>query len=410
MSGQIALAFCPVNPVCQQTGAIGREPDGPLIKTRIRIAAYLRGCFARGAIYTLWNPEKFARATLSKNPISAKHVRRAWPLFRELSQSFRFELVRVGRSNKWRVEPLEPVQPKPRTPQPRPDQIAYRLSRYIRAAVKAARFAYVNRGFLATFCKSAGATMDEALAALEVVKVGGAVRVGTGFESRFSLPHFSQAVSSEHSSEIRNIKKPRARGAPFEILGRMVSGAKLAALAAWLATGPMRAEIWDNCRVKWRFAHARNFALAALRAGHDKAAILSAWRKGVRLSHADAVDCLETGSREPSAAVAYARRALPSGSAVENWRAWLAGPDLREVRAAEARETARAARFRADLAPISTPAPTPPPSPAPAADLGDMAARLRAWVSARMPWAEFAALPFALQRDFFTRFEAEAGA
>lgn len=276
--------------------------------------------------------------------------------------------------------------------------------------MKASRFAYVNRGFLATFCKAAGATMDEALAALAGVKVAGAVRAGEGFETRFSLPHFSQVVSSEHSSEIRNKQKPRARGAPLEILGRWVSGAKLAALACYLARGPMRGEHWDNCRVSWRFAHARNFALAALRAGHDKAAILTAWRKGVRLSHADAVDCLETGQREPSAAVAYARKALPGGPAVENWRAWLSGPDLREVRAAEARETARAARSRPDLAPISTPAPTPPPQPAPAADLGDMAARLRAWVSARMPWAEFVALPFALQRDFFARFEAEAGA
>jgi hypothetical protein len=43
------------------------------------------------------------------------------------------------------------------------------------------------------------------------------------------------------------------------------------------------------------------------------------------------------------------------------------------------------------------------------ADLGDMAGRLRAWVSARMSWADFSALPFHVQRGMFTRFQSETG-
>lgn len=119
---------------------------------------------------------------------------------------------------------------------------------------------------------------------------------------------------------------------PFAVSGRWVSGAKIWNLSRWLAVEPLQAAHAAGARVRWRFAHAVNFAARALRAGHRIDALVAAYAAGVRRSHDDAGLArtnLHDGDapREPSAAVNYAWRVLfqDTRPREERWAAIFAG-------------------------------------------------------------------------------------
>jgi len=145
----------------------------------------------------------------------------------------------------------------------------------------------------------------------------------------------------DHNHETTS--EPEWRGdplaAPFAIDGRWIAGRKIVRLACWLAVEPMQAVHARHDRVRWRFAHARNFAARALRLGHRAAAVLAAWEAGVGRSHEDVLDAglrgtarrgehtRESHPREPSAAVVYAWAVLreDARSPADRWREIFAG-------------------------------------------------------------------------------------
>lgn len=118
---------------------------------------------------------------------------------------------------------------------------------------------------------------------------------------------------------------------PFAVAGRWVSGEKTFNLARWLAVEPLQAIHVDGVKVRWRFAHVRNFACRALRSGHTVEALVAAYAAGVQRSHDDAGMAGETArdnaAREPSAAVNYAWRELfkDSRSREQRWAGIFAG-------------------------------------------------------------------------------------
>ncbi|MBI5692391.1 MAG: hypothetical protein HZC55_20100 [Verrucomicrobia bacterium] len=86
-------------------------------------------------------------------------------------------------------------------------------------------------------------------------------------------------------------------------------------LAAWLARHPLALAHWDNCKVAWRFPHAFSFALDALKRGHPKSAIITAYTAALHRRHQDATDVDLNGSKvraiwEPSSTVSLARTQL----------------------------------------------------------------------------------------------------
>lgn len=144
---------------------------------------------------------------------------------------------------------------------------------------------------------------------------------------------------------------------PFAIAGRWISGEKTFNLARWLAVEPLQAIHVDGVKVRWRFAHARNFACRALRSGHTVEALVAAYAAGVQRSHDDAGMAGETArdnaAREPSAAVNYAWRELfkDSRSREQRWAGIFAGE--------------RAPRRPRVRKPAAAPDPAVPAAPAP---------------------------------------------
>ncbi len=174
-------------------------------------------------------------------------------------------------------------------------------------------------------------------------------------ESARALPARGKAANAakaghEHPDGIRPPDVREQSGAkPLQICGRFVSSRKLLALAQWLAVARLKFAHVNRERVVWRFAHARNFANAALRFGYAVPAVESAYSLGVDRSHNDALerDRLPGGGyasqREPSAAVVYAWQNLRGSdprSPEELWAEFFAasrrGP-LAPIRTADGR-------------------------------------------------------------------------
>lgn len=201
-------------------------------------------------------------------------------------------------------------------------------------------------------------------------------------------------VTPQHS-------RPLARGAlpPIKIGQSWVSGRSVRALAGWLAVAVLAREHEARFRVRWRFAHARNFAERSLRLGFGRAEVIAAYAAGVLRAHEDAAYAGDV-IREPSAAVCYAWRQLVGedgrGAHAEavaaRWAAFLAAPRrgrqdaggaaTRAGTGASGRETI--ARFKtADeraraLAQLrSKVAPEPAREALPAITAGELAAHLR---------------------------------
>ncbi len=144
--------------------------------------------------------------------------------------------------------------------------------------------------------------------------------------------------TTKWASAIERLQSPSGPGArgsplaePFRIDAHWISGVKILRFATWLAVEPMQAVHGTRAKVRWRFAHARNFAARALRFGHGREAILAAYQAGVQRSHDDAGMAGETARdhapREPSAAVNYAWRELlaDTRSRDDRWRSIIAG-------------------------------------------------------------------------------------
>lgn len=152
---------------------------------------------------------------------------------------------------------------------------------------------------------------------------------------------------------------------PLQICGRWISGRKLLALATWLAVARLKFVHVNRERVRWYFAHSRNFANRALRFGYDARAIEKAYLRGVDRSHEDALD----GDRMPGGG--YASQREPSAAVVYAWR------ELRESDARGSEELWSeffAASRRGKLAPAAAPKATR--GPAPRMSAAEAAARL----------------------------------
>ncbi|MBA3849335.1 MAG: hypothetical protein C0502_04990 [Opitutus sp.] len=94
---------------------------------------------------------------------------------------------------------------------------------------------------------------------------------------------------------------------------------KLGRLAAFLARHELAPAHWDNCKVRFGFGHAFNFALSALVRGFDRNRIRRAYESALHRRHRDATDLgLNTGRPttvrwEPSSTVSLARTLLADG-------------------------------------------------------------------------------------------------
>lgn len=117
----------------------------------------------------------------------------------------------------------------------------------------------------------------------------------------------------EHGS----LHRWRPVASPLHVCGRWVSAARITGKANFLVFGPLKnlhATFW---RVLFRVPHARNFAVAALRAGFLDAQICAAYRHGLDVSEKSAVRDREAAGlehewhpREPSQAVSIAWEVL----------------------------------------------------------------------------------------------------
>jgi len=168
----------------------------------------------------------------------------------------------------------------------------------------------------------------------------------SGAPSRPVKPHGAPPADAL-AKQLRRVGQQGTLADPIQIQDRWVSGRKILRLACWMALEPMRAIHLGAPEVAWRFAHARNFAARALRAGHRKERVLEAYASGVRASNDDALDANERGkiaalqksdeavrtgalagsAREPSAAVAIAWRILLADArdAGQRWAEIVAG-------------------------------------------------------------------------------------
>lgn len=120
-------------------------------------------------------------------------------------------------------------------------------------------------------------------------------------------------------------------------------------LAGFVARRDLAALHWDNCKVLYRFAHAFNFAAAALARGFDRRAIVQAYEQALHSRHRDATDFgMNTGQAttvrfEPSSTITLAAGLLADGRRdFERVRHRLAALAPQKAAAAEFRARARA--------------------------------------------------------------------
>lgn len=331
-----------------------------------RIRGYLLGCFSQGKEYHDWDKHRFHRCTQSLNPLSIRHIERVVGFYRRTCTEFIWSEFRDGRSTRLRIVPVQPEHAPITIP-----EVRRRLVGYIRAAIAKNGAAHVDQEFLRQFQRASGLPPEllhlvwaktRKMAGYRVrwrgVNAGRKMVVtGSSSPTHFAPRPYSTDFVSEWKNtktgasplggssalrapvtadretsprlppqqpEISNRADPPAKppnrwGGKWPLMfvcGRPVSGEKLARLAAVLALTAMRAPHEKWFRVRWRFAHARNFAYRGLMDGFDTAEIVAAWDSAVWRSHEDSLDrdraVSEDGEwrgelqREPSAAVVYA--------------------------------------------------------------------------------------------------------
>lgn len=153
-------------------------------------------------------------------------------------------------------------------------------------------------------------------------------RVGRSYAVRVSVRQKSAPLSRTLSP--RSCCKAANRNTPGRISGHAgkISEAgrrKLASFAGYIARRDLSGLHYDNVKVRFRFAHAFNFALAALRRGFSRLAIVKAYEAALLRRHRDATDAGLNRSEpavirwEPSSTVSLAMRLLDDGRP-EVWR------------------------------------------------------------------------------------------
>ena len=341
----------------------GRERDLKLEHSCLRINGYLNGLWRDGCTWWIWDKHKFAAATKKprkgssweSRPLTASYLEKVFRVFRRrYADLYDFERVRVGRSWRWKV--ILRDAPKGLSVH----QVTVRLAGYARQAALQKGSAHVDRLFLERFAKTAGLPLSMCeTAAKKLRRIRGCRlrRRGSGngkklvvsllqSSPRHSSPygekriensgrqgaHHPQADPAAPTAQPMEKEKRLAawclEKAPIPAGGRYVRPQRLAAKAACLAFGPMRDLHAESPRVLWRMAHARNFAYRQLRDGHSEAAILEAWRHGLRLSSYDAVAAGDDAPRQPSATVVYAVQFIARDRRTrdERWRDFFAQP------------------------------------------------------------------------------------
>jgi hypothetical protein len=342
--------------------AAAPEPKGPYWLLRRRIRGYLDGAFARGKPDHEWSSDQFHRATQSKNGRTAKHIRKVFPIFRRLTPAYEFEMIRVGRSFKWLVRKKgEAVGDYSRM------QASRRLAAWIRGRVAKEGAIILDKRSIYDFCEETGADLVLSAGAFEKLTALHGLTVrrwfgsgpGNNFRFRISPPHFSEGVlpngrknitiapsgglTGENSNGLaavggsgRQESRSHVGGAPargpskpaLKIGPVFVSVTRIERFAAYLALGPLRACHYDNAKVEWRFAHARNFARQALGEGRAAVDIVKAWKNAVLSVHQDEVDELKTEARNPALTVfrAVQELAKTGRSRREEWGRFFASP------------------------------------------------------------------------------------
>lgn len=379
-------------------GGKGRLQKLPLVEMQLRIDGYLRGCFANGAPWIIWDNRRFRDCTRSAKPRKLSHVQQAMTQFRKSSTNWVFEDIWLSsldrdevRRRHRRIKVWRPSGRQAATQM----ETTLRLLAYVKNAVKMNGTAKIDRIFLAKFMETTGLPEEWIRIAWQRIKKIRGYRVkwkgvGAGRKAVISLPYFSTRSSLPSVRRFKTVgpaapeflpgrstaavaasvekppaapdgmvgrpylgaSRPRPGSAagklppPFFVAGRWVSSAALMPKACWIALNGMRTA-HAGTRVRWRMAHARNLAFHAMRNGHTEKAIVAAWRSGIADSHEDACDQdlrqrpmpgEDHPLREPSSAVAYAWKILKADARTpeERWAAFFAEP--RAPRAPSAKE------------------------------------------------------------------------
>lgn len=145
-------------------------------------------------------------------------------------------------------------------------------------------------------------------------------RVGRAWAVRVSLrqkkPPLSRTLSPRCRSKGTN---QNATGRLSGQAGKLTTAGerKLARFAGFIARRDLAALHYDNCKVHFRFAHAFNFALGALRRGFARRVLVQAYEAALIRRHKDATDLgLSRGGPvkfEPSSTVSLAASLLKDG-------------------------------------------------------------------------------------------------
>jgi hypothetical protein len=375
------------------TGKISKKKPLRLDRRRwqlyIRLRGWLRGCFAQpGMDYKIWTKEVFS----ATSGYSVRHLERAFPQFARWCTEFTFE--KVHHKGTWRIKVTQNFGVRPRV---HPSEVKKRLEAAIASVANQIGTAKVDAEFLRRFCEISRLPGEMVSAVWQRMKNLPGFRcrwrgVGAGRKflvSSTSLTQTSRVISSPSGRrekkqcaanatlENAQTKPPLAALAsqgplnpdrsdtqkspsffqpspampPLQICGRWVSGRKLLAKAIWISVVPLKNVHAQWERVVWRFAHTRNFAYRALRAGYAADVIVRAYARGCGESHEDALDRdrLPGGGfasqREPSAAVVYGwreLRAVDARPAADRWAEFFAAP-RKKMTVAAAKPRARPA-------------------------------------------------------------------
>jgi len=144
-------------------------------------------------------------------------------------------------------------------------------------------------------------------------------RVGRSFAVRVSARQKAAPSLRTSLPRCRLRRKENTAGRVCATSGKLskVGDAKLTRLACFIAKHELASLFWDNCKIRFRFSHAFNFARSALRRGFSCAMIVRAFERALIRRHGDATDCgLRRGCVvifEPSSTVSLARTLLADG-------------------------------------------------------------------------------------------------
>ncbi len=137
-------------------------------------------------------------------------------------------------------------------------------------------------------------------------------RVGRSYAVRVSdrqkIPPFPPHPLSPHGNSYGIKSNTAGRVSGQGPVSQPQASREINRLAGFVARRDLAPLHWDNCKVHFRFAHAFNFAAAALARGFAKAVIVAAYEAALIRRHRDATDAGKIF--EPSSTVTLARELL----------------------------------------------------------------------------------------------------